>query len=88
MASVERRRITRYRDGALDDGPDQVAIEEPLEIEVDGTVVSTTILPRHAGAISASVGSCELNGTVTMTIVAAAAASALPSPCTGRPTSA
>lgn len=43
MASVERRRITRYRDGALDDGPDQVAIEEPLEIEVDGTVVSTTM---------------------------------------------
>ena len=43
MASVERRRIVRYRGGAVEAGPDQVAIEEPLEIEVDGTVVSTTM---------------------------------------------
>ena len=43
MASVERRRIVRYRDHALEAGPDQVAIEEPLEIEVDGTIVSTTM---------------------------------------------
>lgn len=48
MASVERRRIVRLRDGALDAGPDQLAIEEPLEIEVDGTVVSTTMrTPGH-----------------------------------------
>ena len=43
MASVERRRIVRYRDESLEAAPDQVAIEEPLEIEVDGTVVSTTM---------------------------------------------
>lgn len=43
MASVERRRVTRLRDGAFATGPDQLAIEEPLEIEVDGTVVSTTM---------------------------------------------
>ncbi|MGI9195870.1 MAG: formate dehydrogenase accessory sulfurtransferase FdhD [Candidatus Nanopelagicales bacterium] len=43
MASVERRRVTRLRDGEFATGPDQLAIEEPLEIEVDGTVVSTTM---------------------------------------------
>ena len=43
MASVERRRIVRYRGQSLEAAPDQVAIEEPLEIEVDGTVVSTTM---------------------------------------------
>ncbi len=42
MASVERRRIVRYRDGAQA-GPDQVAVEEPLVIEVDGRTVSTTM---------------------------------------------
>lgn len=42
MASVDRRRIVRFRDGAQA-GPDQVAIEAPLVIEVDGRTVSTTM---------------------------------------------
>jgi FdhD protein len=48
MASVERRRVLRWRDGAVDAGPDSLAVEEPLEIEVDGISVSTTMrTPGH-----------------------------------------
>lgn len=48
MASVERRRVLRWRDGTVDAGPDSLAIEEPLEIEVDGVSVSTTMrTPGH-----------------------------------------
>ncbi|MFM7598669.1 MAG: formate dehydrogenase accessory sulfurtransferase FdhD [Actinomycetota bacterium] len=47
MASVERRRIVRLRDG-WQAGPDQVAVEAPLVIEVDGRTVSTTM--RTPGA--------------------------------------
>lgn len=48
MASTDRRRVLRWRDGSLEAVPDSLAIEEPLEIEVDGTVVSTTMrTPDH-----------------------------------------
>lgn len=48
MASVERRRVNRLRGGAYDAVSDQVAVEEPLEIEVDGVAVSTTMrTPGH-----------------------------------------
>ena len=48
MASTERRRVLRWRNGAVDAGPDSLAIEEPLEIEVDGVSVSTTMrTPGH-----------------------------------------
>ena len=48
MASVDRRRVLRWRDGVVDAGPDSLAIEEPLEIEVDGISVSTTMrTPGH-----------------------------------------
>lgn len=43
MASTERRRVTRWRNGAAEAGPDALAVEEPLEIEVDGVPVSTTM---------------------------------------------
>ena len=48
MASTDRRRVLRWRDGSVDAGPDALAIEEPLEIEVDGVSVSTTMrTPGH-----------------------------------------
>ena len=48
MASTDRRRVLRWRDGAATTGPDALAIEEPLEIEVDGVAVSTTMrTPGH-----------------------------------------
>ena len=48
MASTDRRRVLRWRDGVVDAGPDSLAIEEPLEIEVDGVSVSTTMrTPGH-----------------------------------------
>lgn len=48
MASTDRRRVLRWRDGVVQAGPDALAIEEPLEIDVDGTSVSTTMrTPGH-----------------------------------------
>jgi FdhD protein len=48
MGSTERRRVLRWRDGAAEQVPDSLAIEEPLEIEVDGVSVSTTMrTPDH-----------------------------------------
>ena len=48
MASTDRRRVLRWRDGSVDAAPDALAIEEPLEIEVDGASVSTTMrTPGH-----------------------------------------
>ncbi len=48
MASTDRRRVLRWREGAVDAGPDSLAVEEPLEIEVDGASVSTTMrTPGH-----------------------------------------
>ena len=45
-----------------------------------GTVVSTTSLPATCGAISSRIAAWFAQGTVTMTISAALAASALPVP--------
>jgi len=42
MSANDRRRVLHWRD-AWRAGPDAIAIEEPLEIEVDGVVVSTTM---------------------------------------------
>ena len=41
--ATDRRRITRIRDGRREVVPDLIATEEPLVIEVDGQVVSTTM---------------------------------------------
>jgi FdhD protein len=42
MSANDRRRVLQWRD-AWRAGPDAIAIEEPVEIEVDGAVVSTTM---------------------------------------------
>jgi len=64
MASVERRRVLRWRDGAVDAGPDSLAIEEPLEIEVDGVSVSTTMrTPGHD--IELALGWLVAEGAIT-----------------------
>lgn len=48
MTLTDRRRVLRLRAGLVDAGPDQIAVEEPLEIRVDGTVASTTMrTPGH-----------------------------------------
>ncbi len=45
---TERRRITRISSGVREEVSDLIATEEPLVIEVDGTVVSTTMrTPGH-----------------------------------------
>ena len=41
--STARRRVIRVRDGSADDRADTLAIEEPLEIRVDGRAVSVTM---------------------------------------------
>jgi len=43
MGSTERRRVQHLRDGSWRAGPDALAVEEPLEIEVDGVPASTTM---------------------------------------------
>jgi FdhD protein len=64
MASVERRRVLRWRGGSVDAGPDSLAIEEPLEIEVDGVSVSTTMrTPGHD--IELALGWLVAEGAVT-----------------------
>jgi FdhD protein len=48
MGSTDRRRVLRWRDGVTTAGPDALAVEEPLELEVDGVPVSTTMrTPGH-----------------------------------------
>ena len=64
MASTERRRVLRWRDGAVDAGPDSLAIEEPLEIEVDSVSVSTTM--RTPGQdIELALGWLVAEGAIT-----------------------
>ena len=64
MPAVERRRVTRWRDGSADVGPDALAIEEPLEIEVDGVSVSTTMrTPGHD--IELALGWLVAEGAIT-----------------------
>lgn len=64
MASTDRRRVLRWRDGTLDAGPDALAIEEPLEIEVDGVAVSTTMrTPDHD--IELALGWLVAEGAIT-----------------------
>jgi len=45
---TERRRVTRYDAGRSTERPDTLAVEEPLEIRVDGTPVSVSMrTPGH-----------------------------------------
>jgi FdhD protein len=45
---TERRRVTRIDGAAVTERPDTLAVEEPLEIRVDGTAVSVTMrTPGH-----------------------------------------
>jgi FdhD protein len=64
MASTDRRRVLRWRDGEVDAGPDALAVEEPLEIEVDGVTVSTTMrTPGHD--IELALGWLVAEGAIT-----------------------
>ncbi len=64
MASVDRRRVLRWRDGSVAAGPDSLAIEEPLELEVDGVSVSTTMrTPDHD--IELALGWLVAEGAIT-----------------------
>lgn len=70
MASTDRRRVLRWRDGEVTAGPDSLAIEEPLEIEVDGITVSTTMrTPGHDIELAlgwlVGEGALDSNGEVT-----------------------
>lgn len=66
MASTDRRRVTRWRDGTTEAVPDSLAIEEPLEIEVDGIVVSTTMrTPDHD--IELALGWLVAEGAISST---------------------
>ncbi len=48
MGSTQRRRVVHVREGAAHAAPDALALEEPLEIEVDGATASTTMrTPDH-----------------------------------------
>ncbi|MFY9330081.1 MAG: formate dehydrogenase accessory sulfurtransferase FdhD [Candidatus Nanopelagicales bacterium] len=48
MSATDRRRIIKIRDGRRSAGPDDIAVEEALEIVVDGKRVSTTMrTPGH-----------------------------------------
>ena len=48
MAATQRRRITRMRSGSVDTAPDAIAVEEPLEVLVDGARAATTMrTPGH-----------------------------------------
>ncbi len=48
MGSTSRRRVLHVRNGSVSAVPDMLAIEEPLEIEVDGVTASTTMrTPDH-----------------------------------------
>ena len=48
MGSTQRRRIQQLRDSTWTAVPDALAVEEPLEIEVDGVTASTTMrTPDH-----------------------------------------
>src|SRR5262245_42804402 len=40
---AERRRVLRIRDGRIDEGPDFLAAEEPLEIRLAGEQVAVTM---------------------------------------------
>ena len=64
MSATDRRRVLRWRDGAVSAGPDSLAIEEPLEIEVDGVSVSTTMrTPGHD--IELALGWLVAEGAIT-----------------------
>ncbi len=48
MSGTSRRRVIQLRDGAVAEHGDSVAVEEPVEIIVDGVMASTTMrTPGH-----------------------------------------
>lgn len=48
MSGTERRRVTSVRDGVVTEHSDFIAVEEPVEIIVDGVTASTTMrTPGH-----------------------------------------
>lgn len=62
--ATDRRRITRFRGGARTEVPDLIATEEPLVIEVDGAVVSTTMrTPGHD--LELTIGWLVSEGVIT-----------------------
>jgi FdhD protein len=45
---VDRRRVTRFRAGQTSDVADHVAVEEPLTVQIGGTIITTTMrTPGH-----------------------------------------
>lgn len=58
---TERLLVTRVADGARSRRPDQLIVEEPLTIQLDGTVVATTMrTPGHDYELA--VGLCFTDG--------------------------
>ena len=61
---TERRRVTRVNDGHVDQRPDTLAVEEPLEIRVDGQATSITMrTPGHD--LELALGFLVTEGVVT-----------------------
>jgi FdhD protein len=57
----ERLLVQRYADGELHRGPDELIVEEPLAIQLDGTLVATTMrTPGHDFELA--VGYCHTDG--------------------------
>lgn len=65
MSGVDRRRVVRVEDGlAASPRGDHIAVEEPLEILVDGVVVSTTMrTPGHD--VELALGWCVSEGIIS-----------------------
>lgn len=65
MSGVDRRRVVRVEDGlAVSPRGDHIAVEEPLEILVDGVVVSTTMrTPGHD--VELALGWCVSEGIIS-----------------------
>jgi FdhD protein len=58
---TERVLVHRYESGRLERRPDELIVEEPLEIQLDGTIVATTMrTPGHDFELAA--GFCHSEG--------------------------
>lgn len=64
----ERFLVGRYRDGELRRGPDELIVEEPMSIQLDGTLVATTMrTPGDDFALAA--GFCHTEGLLAGAVV-------------------